>query len=184
MENGFMSNQAQGASSAPQTLQEFLKKTGSRRVRDHQNKKDALQHDLLHLISFVVGPEHYAVELACLQEILKIPRIARIPKTPPHMLGVINLRGNIVAVVDLKHKLNMGKTDFGEECRIMVVQYGKRHVGLVVDRVVDVVHLPRSAVEPPPPVVGGMGREYLMGVGKIEGQLLILPYLEKLIGSL
>jgi len=72
----------------------------------------------------------------------------------------------------------------GKETRIMVIQFGRRHLGLVVDRVVDVIALPKSKVEPPPPVVGGIGREFLKGVGKIGNRIVVLPNIEKLMASL
>jgi purine-binding chemotaxis protein CheW len=136
--------------------------------------------DLLQLVSFVVGSEEFAVPILSVHEINRMMDITRVPQSPPFVEGVINLRGKIIPVVDLRKRFGMTASDRASEHRIVVVEVSKRVIGFTVDRVNEVLRIPASIVEPPPPMIANIDSEYVQSVGKLEDRLLILLDLDRL----
>ncbi|MGP1346422.1 MAG: chemotaxis protein CheW [Phycisphaerales bacterium] len=136
--------------------------------------------DLLQLVSFVVGAEEFAVPILSVHEINRMMEITRVPQSPPFVEGVINLRGKIIPVVDLRKRFGMMGSEQTSEHRIVVVEVSKRVVGFTVDRVNEVLRIPASIVEPPPPMISSIDSEYVKAVGKLDDRLLILLDLQKL----
>jgi purine-binding chemotaxis protein CheW len=141
--------------------------------------------DDLHLVTFRVGAELFGVPIAAAQEIVRVPTIARIPQAPDFVEGVINLRGRIVTVVDLRKRLNQAgagvQSERSAKSRILVVEAGGRLVGVIVDEVTEVLKLSPDRVEPAPPMVAGLSNQYINGVGKLKEHLLILLEIEKVL---
>ncbi len=136
--------------------------------------------ELLQLVSFEVGEEEYAVPILSVQEINRMMQITRVPKSPPFVEGVINLRGKIIPVIDLRKRFGLTELENSDDVRIIVVEVSNRVIGFTVDRVNEVLRINSNIVEPPPAMVCGLDTEYVQGVGKLEDRLLILLHLEKL----
>lgn len=133
------------------------------------------------LVTFRLGEEQFGVPIAAVQEIVRLPDITPIPEAPRFVEGVINLRGRIIPVLDLGRRLRLPDRPRTRKARILIVEVDRRQVGLIVDGASEVLRLPASALEPPPPMISGIGVEYLAGVGKLEGQLLVLLDLGKVL---
>lgn len=135
------------------------------------------------LVVFSLGEEEYGVPVGQVQEIIRMAAITQVPKAPPFVEGVINLRGRVIPVVDLKRLFSLGQNSHDDRSRIIVVEVGDQTVGLTVDDVSEVLRLPVGTIDPPPAVAGGDG-SFLTGVGKLEQRLLMLLDLEKLMPNL
>ncbi|MEZ6192496.1 MAG: chemotaxis protein CheW [Phycisphaerales bacterium] len=136
--------------------------------------------ELLQLVSFEVGEEEYAVPILSVQEINRMMQITRVPQSPPFVEGVINLRGKIIPVIDLRKRFGLTELENSDDVRIIVVEVTNRVIGFTVDRVNEVLRINSNIVEPPPSMVCGLDTEYVQGVGKLDDRLLILLHLEKL----
>ena len=139
--------------------------------------------ELLQLVTFKLGAEEFALDILVVQEINRRAEITMVPKTPEFVEGVINLRGKIVPVLDLRKRFGLSRREFTGQSRIIVVNVAHRALGLIVDSVSEVLRIPAHAVEPPPPLVAGVDAAYIKGVGKFEDRLLILLDLEKVFSA-
>ncbi len=139
--------------------------------------------DLLQLVSFNLGKEEFAVDILKIQEINRMVEITQVPKSPDFVEGVINLRGKVIPIIDLRKKFSLDVAESTRQTRIVVVDIDNKVVGLIVDAVSEVLRLPSSTVEPPPPIVAGIDSEYINGVGKLEDRLLILLDLNKILSK-
>ncbi len=139
--------------------------------------------ELLQLVSFKVGSEEFAIPILAVQEINRMMQITKVPKSPPFIEGVINLRGRIVPVMDLRKRFRMPTQESTSDSRIIVVEVGRRVIGFTVDRVNEVLRIDAGIVEPPPSMVCSAESDYVQGVGKLEDRLLILLSLERLFGE-
>ena len=133
------------------------------------------------LVTFRLGQEHFGVPIGAVQEIVRLPEVTPIPEAPWFLEGVINLRGRIIPVMDLGRRLRLPRRPATRATRIVIVDGGGRLVGLIVDAVSEVVRLPHAAIEPPPPMISGIGVDYITGVGKHRDQLLVLLDLAKVL---
>jgi purine-binding chemotaxis protein CheW len=140
--------------------------------------------DLLQLVTFRIGEEEFGVDILRVQEIIRIMEITRVPKAPDFVEGVINLRGKVIPIIDLRKRFGLGVKEHDKHTRIIVIEMNNMIVGFVVDAVSEVLRIPADTVEPPPPaVMGGIDSEYISGVGKLEDRLLILLDLDKLLSQ-
>jgi purine-binding chemotaxis protein CheW len=141
--------------------------------------------DELHLVTFRIGAELFGVPISAVQEIVRVPAIARIPQAPEFVEGVINLRGSVITVVDLRKRLNQAPASNEEgwerKSRILVIETCGRQVGVIVDEVTEVLKLQADRVEPAPPMVAGLSNQYINGLGKINDDLLILVDIQKVL---
>ena len=140
---------------------------------------EASGEELLQLVSFKIGEEEFGVEILKVQEINRIAEITRVPNTASHIDGVINLRGKVIPIVDLRTRFGLSRKEHDKITRIVVVELNGTVVGFVVDAVSEVLRIPRSVTEPPPGMIAGVGAEYIDGVGKLDDRLLILLNLER-----
>jgi purine-binding chemotaxis protein CheW len=140
---------------------------------------------ILQLVTFKLGNEEFGVDILKVQEINRMMVITRIPNAPPFIEGVINLRGKIIPIVDLRKKLGFdnGNGEYEKTTRIIVVELDGLVLGFIVDSVSEVLRIPENTIEPPPSIVGGVESDYIEGVGKLENRLLILLELKKLFTS-
>jgi purine-binding chemotaxis protein CheW len=138
--------------------------------------------DILQLVSFCIGKEEYGVDILRVQEINRTMEVTRVPNSPHYVEGVINLRGKVIPVIDLRARFGMPKKDWDKSTRIVVVELQGVTVGFVVDSVNEVLRIPRSVTEPPPMFAAGGNSDYITGVGKLDDRLLILLDLEKVVG--
>jgi len=132
------------------------------------------------LVTFNLGTEEFGVDIMMVQEIIRIPSITRVPKAPNYVEGVINLRGNIIPIVNLRTRFGMASVEDTELSRTIVLQVNKKVFGIRVDAVNEVLRLEEGDIEPPPPVALGMEAHFIRGVGKIGERLLILLNLDQI----
>ncbi|MBI2400663.1 MAG: chemotaxis protein CheW [Deltaproteobacteria bacterium] len=144
-------------------------------------KKDFDSKELLQLVTFRLGNEEFSLDILRVQEIIRHMELTRVPRTPDFVDGVINLRGRVIPVLDLRKRFGLPSDAKTNETRIIVVDVDNKTVGLKVDAVSEVLRLPADTVEPAPAIVTGAESDYIKGVGKLEGRLLILLDVEKIL---
>jgi purine-binding chemotaxis protein CheW len=127
----------------------------------------------IQVVVFCISKEFYGVPIAAVQEIVRVPEVTSVPDAPDFFEGVINLRGKIVPVVDLRKRLRLPSADRTKSSRVLVAENGGRVIGLLVDAVSEVRRLPAEAVEPPPEMISAVGIEYITGVAKAGERLII-----------
>ena len=135
------------------------------------------------LVIFQLGKEEFAVEVTQVREIIRMQDITRMPKAPSFVEGIINLRGQIIAVLDLAQRLNLEAAERGSETRIIVVEAGDIKVGMIVDSVSEVMRINEDEVEPSPALAADVEAVYLKGVVKQENRLIILLDLSRILAT-
>jgi purine-binding chemotaxis protein CheW len=135
--------------------------------------------ELLQLVSFKIGEEEFGVNILKVQEINRMLQITKVPNAPEFVEGVVNLRGRIIPVVDLRSRLGMPKIEYNGKTRIVVVDLQNITVGFIVDEVSEVLRIPKDITEPPPAMVANIDADYITAVGKLEDRLLILLDLDR-----
>lgn len=155
----------------------------SRRKRE----KVELTGDEEQLVSFRLGKETFAVNVSQVREIGKVQDITRVPKMPSYVEGVLNLRGQITTVIDLKKRLNIaseGSEGYSAASRIIIAEIGDTQIGIVVDAVEDVMRVPRASISPPPKnLTIGSEKGILTGICKLPNRLVMLLDLTMIMGS-
>lgn len=153
---------------------------GNSATTEKKEKKE-LKRDILQLVTFKLGNEEFAIDILKVQEINRIVEITKVPKSPDFVEGVINLRGKVIPVIELRKKFCLEEVEHTKETRIIVVDINDNIMGLIVDSVSEVLRLSEDTIEPSPPIVaGGIDSEYIQGVGKLDDRLLILLNLNNL----
>ena len=137
----------------------------------------------LQLVSFNVGSEEFGVDILQVHEINRMIEITRVPKAPKFVEGVINLRGKIIPIIDLRKRFGMEEKEKDKDTRIVVVEINEQTIGFVVDSVSEVIRMPLANIEDAPELVTGIDADYIQGVGKLEKTLLILLDLEKVMSK-
>src|SRR6266702_5339588 len=127
-----------------------------------------------HLVTFNLGKEEYGVEIGCVQEIIRATNITPVPGAPGHVKGVINLRGKIIPVVDLRKRFVLPETEAGDAQRIVVVELGEKRLGILVDSVSQVIKVPSAIVEDIPEEATTLADNFINGIGKLENRLIII----------
>ena len=140
--------------------------------------------DLLQLVTFRIGDEEFGVDILSVQEIIRLMQITMVPHAAAFIEGVINLRGKVIPVINMRTRFSLPAVEHDANTRIVVMEFNQKIVGFLVDGVSEVLRIPASTVEPAPPVVCGIGSEYIRGVGKLEDRLLILLDLDTLLSDM
>lgn len=135
----------------------------------------------IHIVGFQVGRETYGVPITSLHEIVRVPEITAVPDAPEFMEGVINLRGKIVSVIDLRKRLGEKKFTSSRRNRILVVEHNGRLSGLIVDSASEVLKIPASDVERSPAALQEGGLNCVTGLGKYKGRLIVLLDMTRLL---
>ena len=135
----------------------------------------------LHIVGFQVGRETYGVPITSLHEIVRVPEITAVPDAPEFMEGVINLRGKIVSVIDLRKRFGEKQVVADRRNRILVVEFMSRLCGLIVDSASEVLKIPSTDIEPPPAIMQEGGLTCVTGLGKYRGRLIMLLDMSKLL---
>jgi purine-binding chemotaxis protein CheW len=147
-------------------------------VREERKAVEATEH----LATFFLSGEEYGIDVRLVQEIIRVGEITQVPRAPDFIKGVINLRGRIIPVIDLKRKLGLGEvTEASRQSRIVVVKVRDRLVGLLVDGASQVLKVPVASIEAAPEEVVEIDANYLRGVAKLESRLIILMDLNKVL---
>jgi len=134
----------------------------------------------LHLVTFSLG-EEYGVPISQVQEIVRVGNITMVPNSPAYMEGVVNLRGRVLPVLNLRKRLKLPATEMSKSSRIVVTEIGSKVIGLLVDAVSHVIKVSPGFVESAPEEVLEVDTDYITGVGKLKERLIILLDLEKLL---
>lgn len=132
-------------------------------------------------VTFRLADEIYGINVMQVQEVLRVSEIAPVPGAPHYVLGIINLRGNVVTVIDTRIRLGLNTSEVTDSTRIVIIEGAKHVVGILVDCVAEVVDLPTSEVESAPNVGNDESAKYIQGVASRDGELLILVDLNKLL---
>ncbi|KVP96503.1 chemotaxis protein CheW [Burkholderia ubonensis] len=132
---------------------------------------------------FTLGAEEYGLDILKVQEIRGYEKVTHIANAPAYIKGVIDLRGVIVPIVDMRLRLNLGRADYNQQTVVIILNLGKRVVGMVVDSVSDVLALGPDQISPAPKFGGAMTAEYLTGLGTVDGRMLILVDIETLMAG-
>ena len=135
------------------------------------------------VVVFTLGNEAYGVEIGRVQEIIHQQQVTRVPGAPHFVEGVINLRGKVIPVVELRQRFGLPSVEEAREGRIVVVDVEGHIVGMGVDGVSEVLRVSMSAVEPPSPLVTGIDSAYLRGIAKLEDRLVILLELDRILSN-
>lgn len=136
----------------------------------------------IQLVSFLVGTEEFGADILMVEEIIRMQPITRVPNAPHFVEGVLNLRGKVIPIIDLRKRLNLGEAQNTRKTRIIVVNVGGKISGFIVDAVSQVLRIAKSTIEPPPPiVVAEIESEYITGVSKLQDRLLILLDFSKIL---
>src|SRR5246127_5672589 len=135
----------------------------------------------VHIVGFRVGRETYGVPITSLHEIVRVPEITAVPDAPEYMEGVINLRGKIVSVIDLRKRLGEKQVTGHRRNRILVIEHNGRLAGLIVDSASEVLKIPASDVETSPTSLQESGGNCVTGLGKYRGRLIVLLDMSKLL---
>jgi purine-binding chemotaxis protein CheW len=136
-----------------------------------------------HLATFFLAGEEYGVDVRLVQEIIRVSEITQVPRAPQFVKGVINLRGRIIPVIDLKRKLGLGDVEATRQARIVVVKLRERLLGLLVDGASQVLKVPVSTIEAAPEEVSEKDAHSVRGVAKLENRLIILMDLQKVLAG-
>src|SRR5215469_13935222 len=139
-----------------------------------EHRKQQLSGEVVQVVSFQLGSEEYGVDISQVQEIIRMVEITHVPRAPRFMEGVINLRGQLIPIIDLRTRFGMTKIPPTKSTRIIVTEIGNKRVGIVVDSVSEVLNLPMENVEDAPEMIAGVGTEYIQGVGKMDERLIIM----------
>jgi len=143
--------------------------------------EQTLGGDERQLVVFQLGAEFYGVDIARVHEIIRLQTITRVPRAPALVEGVINLRGKVIPVVDLRRRFGLETSEHTRASRIVVVEIGDNVVGVIVDGVSEVLRVTGASVEPPSPVVAGIESEYIHGIAKLDDRLVILLDLDRVL---
>ena len=135
----------------------------------------------LHIVGFQVGRETYGVPITSLHEIVRVPEITAVPDAPDYLEGVINLRGKIVSVMDLRKRFGDKLATLKRQNRILVVEHSGKLAGLIVDSATEVLKIAGEDVEPPPAAFQEGGLNCVTGLGKVRGRLIVLLDMAKLL---
>jgi len=145
-----------------------------------QNEQTA-GDEMLQWVTFLLDQEVYGVNVMHVQEVLRISEIAPVPGADDYVLGIINLRGNVVTVIDTRQRFGLGPKESDDLSRIIVVEIDDNVMGLLVDSVAEVVYLKQSEIEPSPTVNNDESAYYIQGVSSRDDDLLILVDIDKFI---
>jgi|TARA_R110000868_G_scaffold238246_4_gene492795 purine-binding chemotaxis protein CheW len=139
--------------------------------------------DVLQWVTYKLGEETYGINVMQVQEVLRYTEIAPVPGAPDYVLGIINLRGNVVTVIDTRSRFGLPSSEISDNSRIVIIESDDQVVGIMVDSVAEVVYLRSSEIDSAPNVGTEESAKFIQGVSNREGQLLILVDLNKLLND-
>lgn len=149
------------------------------------NQEGAQQDEVaaasVELLCFRVASEEYAISIMDIKEIIKPREVTEVPRVPSFVRGILSLRGNIIPIFDMRVRLGLTGGTPSERERVVVVKRQSGFAGVLVDEVVQVVRIAQGGIEPPPVVLEGIDREFVLGIGRVSGRMLILLDMEKVL---
>ncbi|PKH00784.1 chemotaxis protein CheW [Paraglaciecola sp. MB-3u-78] len=151
--------------------------------RNSSNAAAANGDEVLQWVTYKLGDETYGINVMQVQEVLRHTEIAPVPGAPDYVLGIINLRGNVVTVIDTRSRFGLPSSDISDNSRIVIIESDEQVVGILVDSVAEVVYLRSSEIDSAPNVGTEDSAKFIQGVSNRDGQLLILVDLNKLLND-
>ena len=134
------------------------------------------------LVSFKIGSEEFGINIMNVQEIIRMQEITKVPQMPGFIEGILNLRGNVIPIVDLRKKFDLSEVEKTVDSRIIVVSMLGRIMGIIVDSVSEVLRMNEEQIQPPPSIISSIGQQYIKGVGKLgQNRLLIMLEIDKIL---
>jgi purine-binding chemotaxis protein CheW len=155
-------------------------------MSDARNSSNTITTDgdeVLQWVTYKLGEETYGINVMQVQEVLRHTEIAPVPGAPDYVLGIINLRGNVVTVIDTRSRFGLPSSDISDNTRIVIIESDQQVVGILVDSVAEVVYLRSSEIDSAPNVGTEESAKFIQGVSNRDGQLLILVDLNKLLND-
>ncbi len=146
-----------------------------------QDKKTA--EEMIDILRFTIDKEEYGIDLLKVQTIIRLPHITNLPKAPKFVKGIINLRGAVIPIIDLREKFGLETLEYGSTTRAIIVEINGRTTGIVVDRVSQVVKIDKSKIQDSPVVVGGIASDFIEGVSELGEELIILLKIERILSE-
>ncbi len=137
--------------------------------------------DEMQAVVFVLNNSYYGVPILQVQEIVKMTEITKLPNTPKFVEGIVNLRGQIIPIIDLRRRFNLPVAKVDENWKILILKIDEVQFGVMVDQISEVEKVPTSLIEVPPKVVSGVRGEFINGIAKTNERLLILLDIEKIL---
>ena len=147
------------------------------------SEKTGENDEVLQWVTFKLANEVYGINVMQVQEVLRYSEIAPVPGAPIYVLGIINLRGNVVTVIDTRARFGLDPCDVTDNTRVVVIESEKQVIGILVDSVAEVVYLKASEIDDAPNVGNEESAQFIQGVSNREGELLILVDLDKLLSD-
>ena len=153
---------------------------------------DINREEIHQYLTFKLADELYAINVANIKEVLGVPRLTRVPRMPEFMRGVINLRGNVIPVLDLKMKFGLGSTEISDDTSIIVTELGgifddgdeeNFTIGIFSDIVLNVVAIERAMIEPPPKIGVSIDTEFIIGMGRLDDDFVIILNIDKMLSE-
>lgn len=148
-----------------------------------ENPKKGNDDEILQWVTFKLDNETYGINVMQVQEVLRYSEIAPVPGAPSYVLGIINLRGNVVTVIDTRSRFGLESSEVGENTRVVIIESEKQVIGILVDSVAEVVYLRASEIDMAPNVGNDESAKFIQGVSNRDGELLILVDLNKLLSD-
>jgi purine-binding chemotaxis protein CheW len=145
--------------------------------------EQAVRRELIQLVTFILNGEVYGINVMQVQEVLRVSEIAPVPGAPAYVLGIINLRGNVVTVINSRRRFGLPSIQLDDASRIIVIESAKQVVGMLVDAVAEVVELYETDIDVAPNVGNEETSNYIQGVATRDGKLLIMLDLNKLLAD-
>ncbi|WP_339485826.1 chemotaxis protein CheW [Pseudomonas sp. EL_65y_Pfl2_R95] len=149
----------------------------------NKNSAQGAEDPILQWVTFRLDNESYGINVMQVQEVLRYSEIAPVPGAPSYVLGIINLRGNVVTVIDTRQRFGLEPADITDNTRVVIIEADKQVVGILVDSVAEVVYLRQSEVETAPNVGNDESAKFIQGVCNKNGELLILVELDKMMSE-
>ena len=126
------------------------------------------------MVGFKIDNEFYGIDIMQVQEIIRMYEITMVPRTPPFIKGVVNLRGKVVPIISLRERFGINEVEHTKDTRIVIVRIDVGLIGFIVDAMAEVIRLPERLIEPTPPTAANIESEYIRGVGKLDDNLIII----------
>lgn len=143
----------------------------------------AVGEEILQFVTFTLNNEDYAVDILCVQEINRITEITQVPNSEEYIEGVVNLRGKVIPIINLRNKFGFEEIPKDDNSRIIIMEINNITNGLIVDSVSEVLRIPSSIIEPPPPMSSDENSQFIRGIAKLDNRLIILLDIDKLLGE-
>ncbi len=149
-------------------------------MEDKDQGSNVMLGERQQLVCFKLADEEYAIKITDIQEVIRVQRITPLPQMPEFVLGVINLRGYVISVFDLRKKLHLPAKNFDNKTKIVVAKIEERMFSMIVDEILENVTLEQDRIDPAPTVKMKINRECVLGLGELEGRMITILNLEKI----